>query len=752
MSPEEIQQIFFAECEESLAAAEAGLASCREGTHDTDTVNAVFRAVHSIKGGAGAFGYGALQAYTHTFETLLSDVREGLVAIESKLIDLMLRALDTLADHVEAAREGGEPPADASLIAEMEASMAANAGAPPPAAAAAAEPEPAPAPAPEPAASDDSGSDFELDLDALLDDLTSGFDAPAPVVEESPAADNGRWYVHLRPRAGAMRNGSEPLLMLRDMTALGGECVRCDVSQIPALDSFDVAQGFLGWTFAMPADVSEDAVRDIFDFIGDDCALAFGDDKEIPEVQIVQTAPPPKVEPIAAIQAPAAPAPAAPAPAAPVATVPVPAAPAPVAAQPVAAPVVEVRPEAADKGSAAAPPAPPAAGQSIRIDLFKLDRLIDLVGELVIAQAMLVQRLDGAGINATEELGLLESLTRDIQESAMSIRAQPIASVFSRVPRILRDLAASTGKHVKLETFGETTELDKTVIERLGEPLTHLIRNAVDHGIESAEQRIAAGKSPEGTLTLSAEHRSGRIVITISDDGAGINRERVLAKAIEKGIVSPDAQLSAEEIDNLIFAAGFSTAQVVSNISGRGVGMDVVRQNVKELGGRITIDSVPGKGTAFILTLPLTLAISDGMIVDVGEQTLVVPLAHVVESLRPSDGDIHGLGSSRHMLNVRGRFIPIIALRDALGAQSGATTPDEGVLIVVDTESAGQAALLVDAICDQRQFVIKSLATNFRAVEGVAGATILGDGRVALIVDVDGLVACALPAHERQAA
>lgn len=743
MSPEEIQQIFFAECEESLVAAEAGLAACKAGTQDSDTVNAVFRAVHSIKGGAGAFGYSALQAYTHVFETLLSDVREGLVAIESKLIDLLLRALDTLADHVTAAREDGEAPADAALLAEMESAMAANAGAAP----AGAEPEPEPTP--EPVASESDGSDIELDLDALLDDLTAGFDTPA-AAGEAPSGKAGGWPVHVRPRAGAMRNGSEPLLMLRDIVELGGECVHCDITQVPPLDSFDVAQGYLGWTYAMPADVSQDAVRDIFDFIGDDCALAFGEGQEIPAVQIVQTAPAPKPEPVVSTSAPVAPKAApAPAPAAP-AAVP---APVPAAAAPVAAPAPEAKAEVADKPAAAGgPPAPPAAGQSIRIDLFKLDRLIDLVGELVIAQAMLVQRLDNAGITATEELGLLESLTRDIQESAMSIRAQPISSVFSRVPRILRDLAASTGKHVKLEVIGETTELDKTVIERLGEPLTHLIRNAVDHGIESAEDRIAAGKSPEGTLTLSAEHRSGRILITIADDGAGINRERVLAKAIEKGIVSPDAQLSAEDIDNLIFAPGFSTAQVVSNISGRGVGMDVVRQNVKDLGGRITIDSVPGKGTAFILTLPLTLAISDGMIVDVGEQTLVVPLAHVVESLRPGDGDVHGLGNNHHMLNVRGRFIPIIALREALGAHKGALTPDEGVLIVVDTESAGQAALLVDNICDQRQFVIKSLATNFRPVEGVAGATILGDGRVALIVDVDGLVACAMPGQERQAA
>jgi len=719
MSPEEIQQIFFAECEESLAAAESGLAACKAGTQDADTVNAVFRAVHSIKGGAGAFGYVALQAYTHTFETLLSDVREGLVAIENGLVDLLLRALDTLSDHVEAAREEGHAPADAALIAEMEASMAANA--------VAAAPAPVEETLPDPQPAEDGGEDFGIDLDALLDDLTAGFTAPA----EATTVDEKRWKVHLRPHAGAMRNGSEPLLMLREISALGGECLHCDVSQIPQLDSFDPAQGYLGWTFSMPEKVSEGAVRDIFDFIGDDCSLAVGDEERIPAVHIIETAPGPKATDASRLPAPQG--------------------------SPVAAalpPVADPRPPVAEAAAkpAAAGAAASAAGQSIRIDLFKLDHLIDLVGELVIAQAMLVQRLGVLGISANEELSLLESLTRDIQESAMSIRAQPISSVFSRVPRILRDLASSTGKHVKLEVSGEHTELDKTVIERLGEPLTHLIRNAVDHGIESAEDRIAGGKDPEGTLRLSAEHRSGRILISIGDDGAGINRERVLAKAIEKGIVSPDAQLTAEEIDNLIFAPGFSTAQIVSNISGRGVGMDVVRQNVKDLGGRITIDSTPGKGTTFILTLPLTLAISDGMIVNVGDQTLVVPLASVVESLRPADGDVKGLGTSRSMLNVRGRFIPVIALREALGTSAGALAPGEGVLIVVDTESTGQAALLVDAIQDQRQFVIKSLATNFRPVDGVAGATILGDGRVALIVDVDGLVTSALLTAERQAA
>ncbi|EGD59352.1 CheA signal transduction histidine kinase [Novosphingobium nitrogenifigens DSM 19370] len=737
MNAEEIQAIFFAECEESLAAAEQGLAACKAGTQDDDTVNAVFRGVHSIKGGAGAFGYIALQAFTHTFETLLSDVRDGTVAITEPLVDLMLRALDTLSDHVNAAQGMGDTPDDAALQAELTAAMAANAGsAPAPVVESAPAPVAAPAPAPVLTFDDEDSEGSDFDLDAMLDDITGSMGG------ETDSPSDKTWLLKVRPHAGAMRNGSEPVLMLREVIALGGTCIECDVSQVPPLDTLNPGVGYLGWTFAMPVDVSEAAARDIFDFIGDDCTLAIGDDVAMPAVRLPAPAAPARTAPArpTPVAAPAAPPPVAPPPvaAAPVAAAP--RSPEPVAeapARPAAAPPAAV-------AAAAPPPAPPAMGQSIRIELNKLDKLIDAVGELVIAQAMMAQRLSGDGLAATEELTLLETLTRDIQESAMAIRAQPIGSVFSRVPRILRELTTSTGKHVRLDVSGESTELDKTVIERLGEPLTHLIRNAVDHGMEPPEERLAAGKPAEGTLTLSAEHKSGRILIRIADDGRGINRERVFAKAVEKGLIAPDAVMSKEEIDLLIFAPGFSTAQQISNISGRGVGMDVVRQNVKDLGGRITIESEPGHGTTFTLTLPLTLAISDGMVVNVGDQTLVVPLANVVESLRPDPQEVQGLGAHRAMINVRGRFIPVLPLHAAVGASGAVERPEEGVLIVVETEGAGRAALLVDAICDQRQVVIKSLDTHYRSVEGVAGATILGDGRVALIVDVDGLVANSL--------
>lgn len=729
MTNDEIQGIFFIECEEALSAAEAALDQCRQGNADDETINAIFRAVHSIKGGAGAFGFTALQAYTHGFETLLSDVRDGLVAVTEPLVSLMLRALDTLGDHVVAAREGSATPDDVELLAQLAAAQSgqvAASDAHEPAADAAVEVADTAEAADttevaEPAEPAVDGLDF--DLDAMFGDIAADTVAVTP------------WRVTVQPRAGSMANGGEPLLLLRELVALGADRVDLDAAALPDLDALDPSEGYLSWNVTLAGSIERHAIEEIFDFVGEDCALTIARDGEEPVVTPIE--PPAK-----AAKAPAAPA-------APVEkVVEAPAAPV-VEATP--APVVTLVPPAATANTAAAAPASTqgapaaaAAGQSIRIDLVKLDRLIDTVGELVIAQAMMAQRLSSEGLGSVEELAMLDGLTRDIQESAMSIRAQPIGSVFSRVPRILRELESSTGKKVRLEVSGEATELDKTVIERLSEPLTHLIRNAVDHGIEPVAERLAAGKSAEGVLHLSAEHRSGRIVISISDDGRGIDRQRVYAKAVERGLIAAEAAMTDEEIDNLIFAPGFSTAQTLSNISGRGVGMDVVRQNVKELGGRITIESRPGNGTSFSLALPLTLAISDGMIVNVGNQTLVVPLAHVVESLRPEEKDVQHLGAGRSMLNVRGRFIPILPLDASVGASGAIKNPTEAVLIVVDTEATGQAALLVDTIVDQRQFVIKSLDTHYRAIEGVAGATILGNGRVALIVDVDGLVAGAV--------
>jgi two-component system chemotaxis sensor kinase CheA len=667
---------------------------------------------------------------------VLSFVRENILPLSDGLTNLMLRAFDLLSDHVAAARGQGDTPDDSAVSAELEAyADAAEKGTPLAEADEIVFEEVAAAP------------DFDLDFD--LDSLIGAIDSDevggtefqviaAEPLEDFAAAEPvaNEWLVDIKPLPGSLKNGSEPLLMVREVAMLGGRCVSVNTDRIPPLSEFDAEDTYLIWRFAVPATVSEEQIREIFDFIGDDV-----------EVRVLAPATAP-----AAVDAVSAPAVVAAKVAEPVAPAPVVEAKAEPKAKPAPAKLEAVKTEPV-KAAPAATPAPAAAtpaeanrkvqvaaGQTIRVDLAKLDRLIDTVGELVIAQAMMAQSLADCGMSAIDELGMLDQLTRELQDSAMSIRAQPIGSVFSRVPRIVRELETETGKRVRIEVTGEATELDKTVVERLGEPLTHLIRNAVDHGIETPEVREAAGKSPEGTLRLSAEHRSGRILISIADDGAGINRERVFSKAVEKGLISADAQLSNEEIDNLIFAPGFSTAATISNISGRGVGMDVVRQNVKDLGGRISIQSTPGHGSVFTLALPLTLAISDGMIVSVGDQTLVVPLTHVVESLRPSENDLRPMGNGRKMLNVRGTFLPIIAVDTQLNAEGAVEKPEEGVLIVVETENSGSAVLQVDSILDQRQFVIKSLESNYKPVQCVAGATILGDGKVALILDVDMLV------------
>ncbi|WP_312065343.1 chemotaxis protein CheA, partial [Brevundimonas sp.] len=404
-----------------------------------------------------------------------------------------------------------------------------------------------------------------------------------------------------------------------------------------------------------------------------------------------------------------------------------------------------VAPAAPAPTLAATPSAPAAvAPVTIRVDLDRVDRLINVVGELVIQQAMLAQRVMESGLARSSDIALgledLELLTRDIQDSVMAIRAQPVKSVFQRMPRLVREVADMTGKRVRLVTSGEDTEVDKTVVERLAEPITHMLRNAIDHGLESAEEREAAGKPAEGTVRLAALHRSGRIVIEIADDGKGINRPRVRGIAVARGLIAEDAVLTDDEVDNLIFLPGFSTAETVTDVSGRGVGMDVVKRSIQALGGRISISSVPGKGSTFTLSLPLTLAVLDGMVVSAAEQTLVAPLSAIVESLTPQVSDIHHVGGHDAVIRFREEFVPLVDVARVMGFRDGAADLANGVVMIVETEAGSRAALLVDAINGQRQVVIKSLETNYRHVDGVSAATILGDGSVALILDIDALV------------
>ncbi|MBB3879043.1 chemotaxis protein CheA [Sphingomonas pseudosanguinis] len=707
MNLDEIQQIFFQECEEGLGALESAFADLKRGRHDDETINTVFRSVHSIKGGAGAFGHDRLQHFSHHYETVLDLIRNGTLPLSEPLIDLIVAAFDTLTDHVAAARGEGGMPADQAMLdrlaAAAEGKIEGGAEAAPEVEAVADTPAPAPAPM----------DDFDA-LFAMLEEPA------APAAETAPA----EWIVTVHPGPRAFDHGAEPMLALRELSRMGARTLSADLSDLPLLDGLDAERSYMGFTLALPGTTDEDDIRAVFDFADPQCRLTVTRATE----EVVPAAPAP--EPEAVEPAPAAPPVAAPAP---VAT-----APAPLAAVPAApAPVEPAAPSLAEVANS--PRVAAAAAQTIRVDLDKLDRLVNLVGELVITQAMLAQRLSENEMGSIPELSDLDHLTRELQDSTMAIRAQPMKTVFSRVPRIIRELEVETGKRVRLEVEGEMTEVDKTVVERIGEPLTHLIRNAVDHGLETPADRKAVGKDGEGVVTLSAAHQSGRIVITVADDGRGIDRARVKAKAIERGIIAPDAQLSEEEIDNLIFAPGFSTAAVVSNISGRGVGMDVVRKNIQALGGRIGIQSELGKGSSFSLSLPLTLAVLDGMIVTVGDQTFVIPLTHIVESLRPGIDEVHFVGGQSPLLDVRGTYVPVHRVGEQLGVGGATRKPEDAVLIVVESDQ-GQAVLMVDSIQDQRQVVVKSLEANYRAIHGLAGATILGDGRVALILDVDALI------------
>ncbi|MBA8910526.1 chemotaxis protein CheA [Aminobacter sp. NyZ550] len=705
-----VKQTFFQECEEQLAELETGLLAMERGEAESDTVNAVFRAVHSIKGGAGAFSLEGLVQFAHVFETTLDHVRNGALEPTADVMAVMLRAADLLADLVAAARDGHTVDSGRSevLVGELTALSPGGAEAE--------------------AEEEDDMSDFSFTP------VTVAFDfSDAPV-------DIGRSYtITFKPRPELYAKGNETVLVLRELERLGELEINCDASGLPSLAALDPEGAYLEWTIKLTTEKGEDAIREVFEFVEWDSSLTIqaadaGSSDAEPGADSTEDAFAALLRSIQGDEA-----------AQPATTAEI--IPLPSAEEREAVAEVEAQPTkaAAARNSESGANANAGAPQTIRADLERVDRLIDLVGELVINQAMLSQRVMEAGHvpGSAVALGLdeLEHLTREIQDCVMAIRAQAVKSVFQRIPRLVREVASMTGKQVRLITDGEGTEVDKTVIDRLNDPLTHMIRNAIDHGLEKPEVRIAAGKPAEGVVRLSAMHRSGRIVIEVADDGAGINRSRVKAIAVEKGLIAADAVLSDEEIDNLIFLPGFSTASEVSNISGRGVGMDVVKRSIQGLGGRLSITSRPGKGSTFTMSLPLTLAVLDGMVVTVADQTLVVPLTAIIETLQPKAADVHGLGGGSRVIAIRDAFTPLIDVGRELGFRNTATDPLAGVAILVETEGGRRSALLVDTIQGQRQVVIKSLESNYRHVPGIAAATILGDGRVALIIDVDTVIA-----------
>jgi two-component system chemotaxis sensor kinase CheA len=706
---ESIRQVYFQECEELLLAMEEGLSAMESGEADSETINAVFRAVHSIKGSGGAFGYDTLVTFAHKFESVLDDLRSGRAEAHPDLMKVLLRAGDILADHVAAVRDNRAPPNDSEISDQL--------------------------------TSVTSGSAPQSDAPAEEADpfgFTPMQIAIDPIPEQTPAVT--RWSIRFAPRASMLAKANDPFLILRELKTLGEAEIAADMSRLPPLADMDPDEAYLAWTITLVSAAERAAIEEAFEFVSDDSDISIEKVEQSNPFEAEDNAfSALMTESVAALHGPAADTPAATAETKADGTLQL------IETEGYVGPDRRSKSLTDDRleGQTAAA-ADVSIKQTIRVDLDKVDRLVNLVGELVITQVMLCQGVSDAALKqdslVANGLSELEHLTRELQESVMAIRTQPVKSVFQRMPRLVRELGAQTSKKVRLVVDGEGTEVDKTVIERLSEPLTHMIRNAIDHGLETPAERVAKGKPAEGTVRLSAEHRGGRIVIEVADDGRGIDRERVREKAIERGLVSPNANLSDEETDNLIFLPGFSTAAQLSNISGRGVGMDVVRRNILDLGGRVTISSVPQKGSKFSLTLPLTLAVLDGMIVSVGEQTFVLPLAHIVESLKPKREDVRPFGAGSKLIRIRNNYVPLVSIGELLNVPGAKSDPCDGVVILVEAEGTGALALAVGAIVGQQQVVIKSFESNYRHIEGIAAATILGDGRVALILDVNGLV------------
>lgn len=678
MSYDALRDTFFAECEDLLEAVAQGLAELSGGSDSSDTINAVFRGVHSIKGAAGAFELVALVNFAHRFETVLDEVRSGRLALGPGLLDVASRAGDVLATLVEAAREGREADTgevDATLAA-LDALLGEGSG--------------------QAVTGTDHGLDFapvSLDFAPLMLE---------PLAVEDPATQ--RWEIAFTPKPGFYEHGHDPALFLLALSDLGRMEVLCDTERLPDLGSLDPDGNYLSWLVTLHTDRSALHIEEIFAFAEGLCDLAIRPQPEevAPDATAGSATEIPPARPDAGP------------------------APSPVVAKP--------------KGEASE-----AARPTLRVDLDRVDKLVNSVGELIINQAAIAEKLSSsAGPLPTDLMSDLDHyklLARQIQEAVMSIRAQPVRALFQRMARVVREAARATGKPVQLITDGEGTEVDRTVVEHLADPLTHMVRNAIDHGLEPPEIRRATGKPEQGSVWLSAEHQSGSVVIRVRDDGAGLNRDRIRQTAIRKGLIPADAELSPSEIDNLLFMPGFSTAASVTNLSGRGVGLDVVKTTITSLGGRIGIETAPGAGSTFSLVLPLTLAVMDGMLVTVAGQIMVIPLAGVVETIQPDARQLRPIGREGHLLSRSGAQVPVIDLAARLGCRHGRFDPADHVMLLLRNQAGGLFALAVEGISDQRQVVIKSLRENYGPIPGISAATVLGDGRIALIIDPDSIVA-----------
>ncbi|HBL0898270.1 chemotaxis protein CheA [Escherichia coli] len=640
MDISDFYQTFFDEADELLADMEQHLLVLQPEVPDAEQLNAIFRAAHSIKGGAGTFGFSVLQETTHLMENLLDEARRGEMQLNTDIINLFLETKDIMQEQLDAYKQSQEPDA----------------------------------------------ASFDYICQALRQlALEAKDETPSAVTRLSVVAKS-------EPQDEQSRSQSPRRIILSRLKAGEVDLLEEELGHLTTLT--DVVKGTDSLSAILTGDIAEDDITAVLCFVIEADQITFETVEVSPKIST------PPVLKLAAEQAPTG----------------------------------RVEREKTTRSS---------ESTSIRVAVEKVDQLINLVGELVITQSMLAQRsseLDPVNHgDLITSMGQLQRNARDLQESVMSIRMMPMEYVFSRYPRLVRDLAGKLGKQVELTLVGSSTELDKSLIERIIDPLTHLVRNSLDHGIELPEKRLAAGKNSVGNLILSAEHQGGNICIEVTDDGAGLNRERILAKAASQGLTVSE-NMSDDEVAMLIFAPGFSTAEQVTDVSGRGVGMDVVKRNIQEMGGHVEIQSKQGTGTTIRILLPLTLAILDGMSVRVADEVFILPLNAVMESLQPREADLHPLAGGERVLEVRGEYLPIVELWKVFNVAGAKTETTQGIVVIL--QSGGRRyALLVDQLIGQHQVVVKNLESNYRKVPGISAATILGDGSVALIVDVSALQA-----------
>lgn len=695
---ETFRQTYLEESFEGLDIMEAGLLNLPPGVPDNEKINEIFRAAHSIKGGSGTFGFNEIAGFTHVLETLLDEMRDGTREVTQESVEAMLAAVDVLRGMLTRLQNREE--IDEERANEVQSWLERIL----------------------------SGADGSLDNDEQSVSDASTQDSQVVANSDTPEANDGIWTIQLKPEKELLQTGNEPLRILRELESLGKIEVVANTNNIPLGTEFNPEELYIDWSITLQGnEIEEEEVKEVFEWIDGDGA------------EVTITAP----KPIEAEVAPA----------------PVESAPTPVTQEPVKAPEKAQAPKPAAKppkpaaskaGKAVAKVAEKAPKQegSIRVDLNKIDQLVNLVGELVITQSMLSQFGEQAEQaqeskessmewvdKLKEGLTHLERHTRELQESVMNIRMLPVSFAFNRMPRIVHDVTQKLGKKIDLVMEGEGTELDKTMLEQLTDPLVHIVRNSIDHGVEMPERRAEQGKPETGTVKMAAFHQGGNILIQITDDGAGIDHEVIERKAIEKGVIEEDHNLTRQEIVDLIFHPGFSTADVVSDISGRGVGMDVVRRNIRGLGGSVDVKTTIGEGSVFTIRLPLTLAILDGQLCKVGSQTYVFPLVSIIESIQVDKSLVKGIAGETELYKLRDSYIPVIRLHKKMGVDDAQEDLEKGLLVVVE-DAGNRAGIFVDDLLGQQQVVIKSLENNFMKIDGVAGATILGDGTVSLILDI----------------